>query len=287
MSDKPEHVGLDNKPAVERDWIDLNHEISGEPVGRIQRFLPDNALGVYGENEKKKSERRFRTMLEILLAEDAQYAKLYFEIKETLDGAKRAMGRALIDLNQRLGESERLFRLLQDNAAKLDDGTRVFRSAVDGSIYAENGRKLSSDEARGIEFSEHAPSWEAYKTAKDRLETVKEQKSAVETYQRDVIDRAQERLSDADDPPSLEELEKIERDIQVKKPEVLSQYFYQEGLLVDQSDLQGVTVAEDISGKSPLNMPPMNRQFDIARLGLPDMDTLPQLTKDQTVAPVV
>ena len=193
MSDKPEHIGLDNKPAAERDRIDLNHEIAGVSTGRIKRFLSENHLGINNESDKKKSERRFRTMLAILLAEDAQYAKLYFEAKETLDKARRAANQALINIHRRLENSERKLHILRDNATRLDDGTMVFLSTADGHVYTEDGRKLSDEDAQKIEFSEDSPSWEDYKSTKDSHNSAIKQKSEIETYQRNVLDRTQER----------------------------------------------------------------------------------------------
>jgi len=271
VSEKPQHIGVDSKPKGERDKIDLNHEISGEPTGRIQRFLTENHHGVDGEGEKKRSERRYRNMLEMLLAEDARYAKLYFEVQDTLNRARQAVDQALVDIRQHLEDSERTLRLMQDNAARLDDGTMVFRSAVDGNVYTEDGRKLSDDEARNIEFPENAPSREDYNTAKGNVETAQEQIAEAEAYQRD-IDQAEERRLDADNPLTLEELKIIKRDISGNQ------------LFSYGTTAQSVngSVAQDISEDENLDMPPMNVQFDVARLGLSDRNSLPQFTSDKT-----
>lgn len=288
MSDKPEHVGVDSKSAVERDRIDLNHEITGEPVGRIPRFLTENHHVMYGgENEKQKSERRFRTMLQMLLEEDAQYARLYYEVQDTLNKARRAADRALDDINRQLEEAEITLQFMRDNAAQLEDGTLVFRSTVDGHIYTEDGRQLSDDEAQDIEFSDNAPSREDFNTQREKVQTLKEQQAEIETYKRDVIERAQDQMDDKDDPPSVEELEKIEQDIQTKKPAILSQYFYQVGITADKPGMRNVAAAHDITGRSPLEMPPMSSQFDKARLDIPDLEEFSVAGNNLTIAPAV
>lgn len=288
MSDKPEHVGVDSKTAVERDRIDLNHEIAAEPTGRIPRFLTENHHTLYGgENEKQKSERRYRTMLQILLEEDVQYARLYYEVRDTLNNARRAVDRALSDIKRQLEEAERTLQFMRNNAARIDDGTLVFRSTVDGHVYTEDGRQLSADEAQDIEFSENAPSREDFNTQREKAQTLKEQQAEIETYKRDVIDRAQDRMDDKDDPPSVEELEKIEQDIQTKKPAILSQYFYQERITANKPGTRNVAAAHDITGRSPLEMPPMSSQFDKARLDIPDLEVFSVAGNNPTIAPAV
>ncbi len=282
MSEKPVNIGIDNKPKSEQDKIDLNHEMSGMPTGRRQRFLTQNDYDIYGEEgEKKKAERRYHNMLEYLLAEDARYAKLYYEVQDTLNQARRAAEHALHDINKQLEVAERTLQMMRDNAARLDDGTLVFRSTADGHVYTEDGRKLSAEEASGIAFSENAPSREDYNQAKNSVETARTQKTEVEAYQRD-IDHAQERLRDVENPLTLEELETIKHNISEN-----SLFPRNSGAQQPVCDASANSLEQDICKESNLNMPPMNSQFDKARLGIPDAETLPQLIKTQTVAPAV
>ena len=144
VSEKPEHIGIDSKSSQERDRIDLNSEIAGLPTGRIQRFLSENAHGIYGESKKEKSERHYRSMLEILLAEDAQYFALYSQVTENLDKAYQAVDQALIDINQRLEDSGKKLQFLREKTPESEDGIKIFRSN-DGSIYTEDGKCLSDE----------------------------------------------------------------------------------------------------------------------------------------------
>ncbi|HNP50526.1 MAG TPA: hypothetical protein PKJ85_01870 [Nitrosomonas nitrosa] len=280
VSEKPVNIGIDNKPKSEQDKIDLNHEMSGMPTGRRQRFLTQNDYGVHGEeSEKKKAERRYSNLLEYMLAEDARYAKLYYEVQDTLNQARRAAEHALSDINKQLEVAERTLQMMRDNAARLDDGTLVFRSTADGHVYTEDGRKLSDDEASGIAFSENAPSREAYNQAKSSVETARTKKTEVEAYQRD-IDHAQERLRDVENPLTLEELETIKRDIP-------SHRLYSYGVTAQAQTHEEKRSPAAQDGKENFNMPPMSRQFDFARLGQSDNNPLPQFTNIHTIAPAL
>ncbi|MCF6354797.1 MAG: hypothetical protein L3J26_06795 [Candidatus Polarisedimenticolaceae bacterium] len=284
MSEKPEHIGIDSKSTAERDRIDLNHEISGVSTGRIQRFLSEDYHDIYGESEKKKSERHYHSMLEILLAEDAQYFAFYSQVTENLDKAYQAVGQALIDINQRLGVSGRKLQFLRENTAESEDGTKIFRSN-DGSIYTEDGKHLNDDEAQKYRLLDNLQSWEEYKAAKEVYEAAARQKTAAETYQHDVLDHARERLNDEDNPPTMDELKEIQLNIQAKKPEVLTKYFYKTGLL--ELDNPQQSAAQDISATPTLNTPAINSHFNQARLDLPDIETLTKITEDKTAAPAI
>jgi hypothetical protein len=264
VSDKPDHIGLDNKPAIERDRIELNLEMSGASVGRIRRFLPEDRFDIYGENDKKKSERRFRNMLDMLLAEDARYRKLYFEVRETLDNARRAVHQTLIDINRRLDESERTLRLFQENASRLNDGTFVFLSTHDGHVYTEHGNKLSHNEAQRIVFSQNSPSWEDYNAAKESLVVVKEQKSSIETYERGVLGRVQERMENVDDPPSLEELEDLQKRLENAMPDAVKVH-YNSSSSVSADKPQTSSTAQTIQGKANFSVPDLDAAFNKAR----------------------
>lgn len=271
LSDKPEHVGVDNKPKSEQDKIDLNHEISSVPTGRRQRFLTQNDYDIYGkESEKQKSERRYHSMLEMLLAEDAHYAALYNKVQTQLYDARRALIKALSDITQSLEAFERMLQGIKNRATENRDGVKVFQSAIDGAVYTENGERLSDDEARKIRFSANAPSWEEFKEAKNKVKTVKEQKTEIEVYKRD-IDRSEKRLHDKDNPLTVDELKDLQKDIEKimseKTVEAHSQYTSPNV----QAVMQSPSVAQDVQGKIDLSVPDVSAAFDKARYEIPDL----------------
>lgn len=274
MSEKPEDIGLDNKSQAERDRIDLNHEISGESTGRIQRFLSQNSHDIYGESEKKKSERAYRTMLDMLLAEDAQYAALYCQVTEKLDRAYQAVDQALIDINQRLEASDRKLQILRENATELEDGTKVFQSE-NGSIYTENGNRVSDQMAKNLEFSENAPSWEEYKEEKQRHDVLLRQQNEINTYQDEVLIPARKRMDDKDNPPSMDELKEIEKTIETQMPDVVKTNYHKGDLRAESPN--NLSVAHIQIEEAGVGAPNISAAFDAARLDIPDIGSLPTL----------
>ncbi|MEW8333921.1 MAG: hypothetical protein AB2692_23530, partial [Candidatus Thiodiazotropha sp.] len=67
---------MDSKTPAVRDRVDLGHEMAGLETGRIKRFLADGASGYAADSDEKKARREQRSLLDILLAEDPQYAAL-------------------------------------------------------------------------------------------------------------------------------------------------------------------------------------------------------------------
>lgn len=84
---KPEHVGLDSQSQSIRDRVDLAHEIMREGSNHICRFLSNDGVDFNGESKEKKKEREHLSKLQQLLLEDAQYARLYFQVEQSLEQA--------------------------------------------------------------------------------------------------------------------------------------------------------------------------------------------------------
>ena len=265
MTDTPEDIGLDNKSAAERDRIDLNHEMSGENVGRIQRFLTSDGDTRLGENSAKRKAEREMSMLMYMLENDSRYAAAYKQVQDTLDRARQAVSQALIDMNQRLAVSDRELQKMRDNAAELKDGTKVFKSRNDDSIYTEDGKRLSDVQAAEIHVPESAPSWEEYQSEKEKRTALEGGKAEIEAYERDVLNPAQERMNDPDDPPSMDELKEIEHGIKEKMPASVRNIS-----AAASSDITVTSsVAQDVQGNSPLSVPDINMAFGNAVHNVP------------------
>lgn len=268
MSQTPESYGMDSKPIAERDRIDLNHEISGSDVGRIQRFMSEDIRALNGENSEKKKSERAMTMLMYLLENDAQYAKRYFEVSDKLDKAQQDVDQALIDINQRLAVSDRELLKMEENSAKAKDGTSVFKSS-DGSIYTSDGQRLSDEDAQKISIPEGAASWEEYKAEKEKRDVLLRDKKAIEDYQKDVLQPAQDRMRDQDDPPTMDELDDIETQIETKMPAAVQKYAN------ETATLNAPSAAQDIQGNAPLSVPDINTAFTSAANAIP---AIPEIT---------
>ncbi len=181
---KPEHVGLDSQPKHVQDKVDLAHEIMGEGSNRIRRFLSNDGSNFHGESKEKKSERKYHSMLQMLLAEDAQYAQLYFEVEQSLEQAQRAVDEAMIALRQELEEI--------------------------------NNTLLNADE--------HGLSEEQRKVLQLRKEEIERQQLEIEGYSRDVLEHARTRLYDENDPALYEELKELQERIEQNMPDYVSAF---------------------------------------------------------------
>ncbi len=274
LTDKPEDIGLDSLNQTERDRIDLNHEIAGRETGRIKRFLSGDSVDYYGESEKKKSEREFRTLLEILLAEDPNYAALYTRVSEKLDKARQAADQALIDINLHLEDSERKLQMMRDQAAELEDGTKVFRSENGESVYTKEGERLDNDKAQDIRFSGDEPSWEEYNADKGDHETAIRQKEEVEAFQRDVLDPAEARMKDEDNPMLTDELEDLEQILDDRVPEIIRSA-YRHDVTASDIGAPSISAANDMVDKTKLDVPDMSEAFDLASVEIPDNGQTP------------
>lgn len=218
--EKPDSEALDSRPARERDRIDFNNEMAGRDTGRATRFFTSGSpASVALAEEKKKEEEHRMTMLAYMLANDAQYAATYTRVMDKLQRAQEAAQRAMLDINQRLDESNVRLEDMRARAAELPDGTKVFRSEKSGDMYTEEGRKLTAQERSAVEIPNDAPSHEEYQHAKHSRDEAQEQKRQVEGYEREVLHPALRRMHNEDDPPSLEELEEIEKRIDAEMPQ--------------------------------------------------------------------
>lgn len=196
-------AAADRRPAKNRD--DYNHEHAGRDVGRIRRFLPGD-LSPEALELKRSRDRATLTVLEILLLNDPVYAEAYAQTWAVLHDAETSTADALGDAEDRLAE-------IIDQAAELPDGTLVFQ-AEDGRVFDEHGREINPATADSIAWPGNAPTYEEYRTARDRIDALRE-------YQVDVLGKARERLEDRENPMKLDELKDMQRNIDDSLNEII------------------------------------------------------------------
>ena len=282
MADQPENAYSGTRSQAEQDRIDLNNEVAGIETGRMHRFLTwadgeDNTP----EGRRKKEERE-QTMLDYLLANDAQYAKAYHDLQQTLEQAQIAVDRARVNLQRQL-EVLRLEReSVVNRAAKLDNGAAVFLSQHDGKIHREDGSVLSDDEAAKVKIDKDAPNWEEYQQNKQKTDQANQHMQELNKYQHGTLDRINKRMQDTKDPPSLDDVQQMNQELKNGVPKFVTD-------LDTNKDVALPSLAEDIQGKMPLNAPNLKMHFDEVHASLPDLsetNELPavQVTKPQTNA---
>ena len=224
-----------------KDFEDLNNEIVGRDVGRHARFLP-------GENSKrsddkeKKAERRFRTMLDLLLA-DPNYAAAYESADQAVRNAAKDADSEVRYAETALSEATGAFQTLKDRAALLPDGTRVYFDPASGMIMTEYGRALSDEEAGQIELRGDEPTYTDYLAARDKVKVAQDHLNVWYEYQL-LLGGFRNELEDRDTPPSQKRLEQIEREVEERRPEALvSKQAFDNTANIDAQD-QSVSVGQ-------------------------------------------
>lgn len=207
-----------NKPKSKReqDIDDLANESSGRFVGRMARFLPEDARPEAQRSKKEKS-RDALTRLAMLM-QNAKYAALYRETVDLVrDHAVKAEA-GLESSHTALSAAGQALETLTDKAAKLHpSGEPVFRDENGNAVRAD-GTPLTPDEAASVVWPDDAPSYEEYLQAKTAYAEAQAQFDAWRNYQL-YLGTVQNRLDDSDNPPTADELKVIQKRIQSMSPE--------------------------------------------------------------------
>lgn len=199
-----------------QDGADLNNEVAGRKTGRQTRFLPGDATGERSTPAERRA-KVYRDLLDLLLATDPIYAARYAEAEALLGRAEEATEAAIAEAQSAAAEAAAALADVLGRANRLPDGRRVFRAA-DGAVYDEHGRRLSDAEAAGIVWKDDAPSYDAYRRVREHAEASQQALDGLLLYQVDVIGHWRGRMDDRENPPSLEELDEMQREIEEKAP---------------------------------------------------------------------
>ncbi|WP_152610683.1 hypothetical protein [Ruegeria sp. ANG-R] len=200
-----------------QDFDDLQNEIAGRDNGRAARFFKsDKAGGRLGKSRDAGHDEAL-TLLQQLLMDDPEYAALYNETFELLADAESATEIALEKANQRLSQEIEAFNETLDSAARLDDGRVVFRDAQ-GRVWTSAHEQLTDIDADAVDWPHGASSYEEFKRQSEAVDTAQKNVDAILHYQVNVLGAARDRMSDADDPPSKEELQDIQDAIREQMP---------------------------------------------------------------------
>ncbi|GAB5448436.1 MAG: hypothetical protein Gyms2KO_33090 [Gymnodinialimonas sp.] len=199
-----------------RDFDDLQNEIAGREVGRISRFLTQDDERSAEGKRRKRAEEALRRTLDVLL-QDPVYRARYEAVRDALGRAERATVTALANLGVLISQAQSELADMRQRAARLPDGTRVYQDQS-GAVRREDGTIVDETLAATILWRGDEPSFEDYAGQRDRLEGLVRDHSEVERYQTDILGDARNRLSDEENPPSLEELDAIIGDIGNQMP---------------------------------------------------------------------
>lgn len=198
---------------------DLHNEMSGSDVGRIPRFLSEEARTLLQEKRNGKSSRRM-SALDMMLLNDPAYAQAYNDTMDFLGRAERVAEQDLSKLETQLAKAETALQSTLDSAATLSDGRKVFRDA-EGLVWDEDQNPVDEASADKIEWRGAEPTNETYLKQKKEVQDLKTSIHEVRVYQTDVLGSAREELMDRDNPVSKERMDSLKETMKELAPSSL------------------------------------------------------------------
>ena len=215
-----------SKAQVERDKAlaldDLHNEMAGREVGRISRFLSDDARETATSSKRGGRSGEVLSALDLALMSDPAYAELYDGTFNRLRDAEAATERALMKAEEALAEARAALDMTLDRTATLEDGTRVFKD-VQGNVWTEHGQMVDDATAAGIEWKGHEPAHETFVIREQAAQEAQAHIHALHGYQIR-LGEFRERLTDEDNPVTKAELKDIDRRIRdLAPPQVLTE----------------------------------------------------------------
>lgn len=190
-----------------RDFDDLQNEIAGREVGRIERFLPETAQSGGGSGKSKHERAEALTRLQLLLIENPAYAALYAETAGVLTDAQSRLEQALERVQLEIDRASLTFEEMRGGAAQLPDGTRVYRDK-NGVVRSEDGARVDDDLAASIVWKGDEPSFEDIQANVARGERLKALEVDIHAGQAEIGDM-QTLMDDEDDPPTTDDLDEF------------------------------------------------------------------------------
>lgn len=266
-------MGDDSKDKRQRDFDDLQNEMAGREVGRIRRFLSEDAWDQIRESRTGEKKGNL-SKLQLLLLHNPAYQELYQKVEATLERVQNATDKALEDIQNEIQKLENKLEFMEECASRLPNGTRVFKSKDSNKAFTKTGREISATELSMVIWNQGSHTWEEYQETKTRLEQARKEKSDVEHYQKEVLQPANNRIHDPDNPSSEDDLENILSDIQGKMPEAVRKRLDQAENPKDTPS--NISEVRSFAGDSGLNAPNMKTHFETASLDIPDLDSLDQ-----------
>lgn len=189
------------------EFDDLNDAVADRNASRYRKHIQDaNADSVTG-GKRKTAAQRARETLEWLLVNDANYIRLF-------EGAKSAVGKTaqkaqhIIDeILTRLSSVRDAISDVLNGAMDLRDGRKVFQDK-DGIVREENGTAIGDALAAGIIWRGDEPTYEEYRSLRDRETKLFDATDEVRGIQTDIGD-LNNQLDDNENPLTPDELEGV------------------------------------------------------------------------------
>jgi hypothetical protein len=202
-----------------QDFDDLQNELSGNDVGRIQRFLSPEASALLTDKRNGKQSAAM-TALDLMLLDNPHYAEIYHNAMDKMADYENATERALVKLEAKLSDAEADIENTLDHTATLPDGRKVFRDA-DGQVWDEHQNLIDEATAASIEWQGSEPSYEAYLEQRHRAQELRNSIHDVRVYQTDVLGVLRDKMTNPDHPMSADEIKAGIADAGKRMPEAV------------------------------------------------------------------
>lgn len=201
-----------------QDFDDLQNESAGRVTGRMRRFLTREER-VLEARRKEKIRQDMRTLLQIAL-EDPGYLAAYDRVADALMQAQTAIDQILMGISLAISDAQQELDELEHRAAHLPDGTRVYRDA-NGTVRRADGSVVDDTLSDTILWSGDEPGFEEFQTTSTRLEQLEADRQDVLDYQNNIVGPAQAQMEDPDNPPSLDALNTVLKNLDNHAPEAI------------------------------------------------------------------
>jgi hypothetical protein len=202
------------------DLRDFNDELAGLDI-RAPRFhsaeFIEERRDARSGRRGSSAQREYANFLQMLLATNAAYARLYNDTLSLLRDAEAATERAISKAQQALDEARATLEQTLGRAATLPDGTRVFRDAR-GQVSTEHGQRVSDPDASGIEWRGDEPGYERFKAESEAVTDRRTSLEELQGYSVNTLGRIRDRMMDQHNPASAEQIQQFKQDLQEKMP---------------------------------------------------------------------
>lgn len=214
--DKIESAAADRRR--QQDFDDLNHELSGNDVGRTARFLSLEARErLLAQKQGKPS--KATSALELAMMNNPAYAAIHKAAVDETRAAQRATDAFQDDVELAFSEVQADMARMLDEAVTLPDGRKAFMGK-DGVAWTVDGERVDEAITAGLDWSER-PTRDQYQ------ELLAREEALVNASQqgRQLSNRLGEihnELNDEDEPPSAEAIENYRAEIEEIEAELNS-----------------------------------------------------------------
>lgn len=214
MDDYQDEFGAIESAAAEKrgqqSRDDLASELRGDEVGRIGRFLSEDARQeLIARRDGKPS--KFQSALELALAANATYAAIHAAAVDETQAAQRTAQAFQDDFEVALSKVRSDIGQILDEAVTLPDGRKAFMYE-DGVARTVDGEPVDSALVEGIDWSGR-PKGEIYQGLLAREESL-ENASHRGRQLSNRLGEIENELHDEDDPPSAEQMEAYRLEVQ-------------------------------------------------------------------------